>query len=76
MADDDVVAGPCIDVRLLVGRLDDFAEAVGVKKPGGKVRAADLRGRAACRLPLPGYATWAVTGVARFTGRPAGRGGG
>jgi hypothetical protein len=28
MADDDVVAGPCIDVRLAVGRLDDFAAGV------------------------------------------------
>jgi hypothetical protein len=50
MVDDDAVAGPHIDVRPAAGRLDDFAEVVGVKKPGGKVRAADLRGRVAYRL--------------------------
>jgi hypothetical protein len=53
-----------------------LAEVVGVKKPGGKVRAADLRGRGVYRLPLLEYATEAVTGVVRFTGRPAGRGDG
>jgi len=39
---------------LAVGRFDDVAEVVSVKKPGGKVRAADLRGQVVYRLPLLG----------------------
>jgi hypothetical protein len=36
MVDDDAVAGPHIDVRPAAGRLDDFAEVVGVKNPAAR----------------------------------------
>jgi hypothetical protein len=70
MADDDAVAGPRINVWPAVGRLDGFAEAVGVTKPDGEVGAVDLRGTVACRLPLLGHATEAgVHGPAGWSRR-------